>query len=83
MGAKAPGHQYPQWWLNIHCIGPVSYKNTAVMVNKIRKFSNILKKYPVVQGLMLDCSVFSALDFSIFTANTLEISFVLSHWFIN
>ena len=25
-GAKAPGHQYPQCWLNIHCIGPVSYK---------------------------------------------------------
>ena len=23
-GAKAPGHQYPQCWLNIHCIGPVS-----------------------------------------------------------
>ena len=25
-GAKAPGHQYPQCWLNILCIGPVSYK---------------------------------------------------------
>ena len=23
-GAKAPGHQYPQCWLNIYCIGPVS-----------------------------------------------------------
>ena len=25
-GAKAPGHQHPQCWLNINCIGPVSYK---------------------------------------------------------
>ena len=24
-GAKAPGHQYPQCWLNIHCFGLVSY----------------------------------------------------------
>ena len=23
-GAKVPSHQYPQCWLNIHCIGPVS-----------------------------------------------------------
>ena len=25
-GAKAPGNHYPQCWLNIHCIGLVSYK---------------------------------------------------------
>ena len=25
-GAKAPGHQYPQCWLNIHCIGLVPYR---------------------------------------------------------
>ena len=37
-GAKAPGHQYPQCWLNIHCIGPVSYKNIAPIVNNIRKY---------------------------------------------
>ena len=24
-GAKAPGHQYPQCWLYIHYIGPISY----------------------------------------------------------
>ena len=24
--AKAPGHQYPQCWPNIRCIGPVSYR---------------------------------------------------------
>ena len=28
-GAKAPGHQYPQCWLNIHCIGSVSFRNTV------------------------------------------------------
>ena len=29
--AKAPGHQYPQCWLNIHHIGPVSYWNITVI----------------------------------------------------
>ena len=43
-GAKAPGHQYPQCWLNIHCIGPVSYKNIAHKLNSIRKWNYILKK---------------------------------------
>ena len=28
-GAKAPSHQYPQCWLNVHCTEPVSYKNKA------------------------------------------------------
>ena len=45
-GAKAPGHQYPQCWLNIPCIGPVSYKNIAHKVNSIRKWNHILKKWP-------------------------------------
>ena len=27
--AKAPCHQYPQCWLNCHCIGPVSYKKSC------------------------------------------------------
>ena len=36
-GAKAAGHQYPQYWLNIHRIGAVSYKNITIMVNIIRK----------------------------------------------
>ena len=39
-GAKAPGNQYPQCRLNIHCIGPVSYKNIAHKVNSIRKWKN-------------------------------------------
>ena len=43
-GAKAPGHQYPQCWLNIHCIGPISYKNIAHKVNSIRKWNHILIK---------------------------------------
>ena len=34
-GAKAPGHQYPQCWLNIHCIGPVSY--ITLIMDNIRK----------------------------------------------
>ena len=46
-GAKAPGHQFPQCWLNIHCIGPISYKNIAHKVNSIRKWNRILtKKWP-------------------------------------
>ena len=32
-GAKAPSHQYPHCWLNIHCIGPVSYRNIIVIGN--------------------------------------------------
>ena len=43
-GAKAPGHQYPQCWLNIHCIGLVSYETIAHEVNSIRKWNHILKK---------------------------------------
>ena len=27
-GAKAPGHQYPQFWLKLHYIGPVLHKNS-------------------------------------------------------
>ena len=37
-GAKAPGHQYPQCWLNIlrfDPIGPVSYKNITVNRTKL------------------------------------------------
>ena len=43
-GAKASGHQYPQCWLNIHCIGPILYKDIAHTVNSIRKWNHILKK---------------------------------------
>ena len=43
-GAKAPGHQYPQCWLNIHCIGPVSYTTIAHKVNSVRKWNHVFKK---------------------------------------
>ena len=48
LGAKAPGHQYPQCWLNIHCIEPVSCKNIPFMVNNIKIKLLLKKKYPVV-----------------------------------
>ena len=37
MGAKAPGHQYPQYWLNIKFIEPVSYENITPLLDNIRK----------------------------------------------
>ena len=43
-GAKAPGHQYPQCWLNIHCVGSVSYKTITHKVNRMRKWNHVLKK---------------------------------------
>ena len=30
LGAKAPGHMYPQWWLNSFWFRPVSYRNITV-----------------------------------------------------
>ena len=36
-GAKAPGHQYPQYWLNLQFIGPVSYENIRLLLDNIRK----------------------------------------------
>ena len=36
-GAEAPGHQYPQWWLNIDFIWPVSYQNITFIMNSITK----------------------------------------------
>ena len=47
-GAKAPGHQYPQCWLSIHCIRLVLYRNITLIRNNIRNKNHILKKYPVV-----------------------------------
>ena len=35
--AKAPGHQYPQYWLNIHFIGPVSCDDITNLLDNIRK----------------------------------------------
>ena len=34
--AKAPGHQYPQYQLNSHCIGTISYRNITCKINNIR-----------------------------------------------
>ena len=61
LGAKAPGHQYPHCWLNIHYIGPVPYSNTALIRNNIRKWNYILEiffwKIPsYFDGLGQDCS---------------------------
>ena len=41
--AKAPGHQYPQYWLNLQFIGPVSYENIKLLLDNIRKYNYILK----------------------------------------
>ena len=38
---KAPGYQYPQCWLNIHCIGPVSYRNITGIGNNTNKLTFI------------------------------------------
>ena len=43
-GAKAPGHQYPQYWLNLQFIGPVSYESIRLLLDNIRKWNCILKK---------------------------------------
>ena len=45
--AKVPGHHYTQCWLNIHCFGPISYRNITVIGKYIRKRDSILKKYQV------------------------------------
>ena len=37
-GAKAPGHRYPHYRENIHCIGLVSY-SVSFMVNNFRKIT--------------------------------------------
>ena len=34
---KAPGDQYPWWWANIHCMGPLSDTNIIFIVSNIRK----------------------------------------------
>ena len=41
-------HQYPWYWLNIHHIGPVSYRYIAVIGNRIIKWNYILKKITVL-----------------------------------
>ena len=42
--AKAPGHEYPQYWLNIRFIGPVSYENITLSLDNIWKKNYILKE---------------------------------------
>ena len=48
LGAKAPGHQYPQWWLNIHWIGLIQWRNDTFIVNSSKNEIIIWKKYTVV-----------------------------------
>ena len=57
-GAKAPGHQYPQCWPNIHCIGPVSDKKYNILGECFQKFELNFKNDPVVLGLILLVLVF-------------------------
>ena len=38
-GAKAPGHQYPHHWPNIHCTEPVSDKKYYICRNNIIKWN--------------------------------------------
>ena len=40
---KAPGHQYLQNWLNIHCFGSVSHENLSFIMNDIRKWNDSLR----------------------------------------
>ena len=52
-GDKGLGHQYLQCWLNIHCIGPVSYRNSTLVGNNIRKLHfEKLKSYSTHCGLV-------------------------------
>ena len=39
LSAEAPGHWYPQCWLNTHCIWSVSYKIIIFRVNTLLKYS--------------------------------------------
>ena len=45
-GAKAPGHQYPQYWVNIQFIGPVSYENITLCWTTFGIKLHIEKKLP-------------------------------------
>ena len=45
-GAKAPGHQHPQCWLNIHCSGPISYKNWHLCCTTLENKNTFWKKWP-------------------------------------
>ena len=43
-GAKAPGHQYPQCWLNRRRIGLISWRNVLFIVKNSKKRNDHLKK---------------------------------------
>ena len=46
-GAQAPGHQYPQCWLYIHCVDPVSFKDitiTAISHLECSKISRLIHR---------------------------------------
>ena len=53
---KAPGHEYPQSWIKIHCIWTVSYKNITMKVRNDKRYSS---KYPfVIELTWLNCTEF-------------------------
>ena len=43
-GRKSPGHQYPQYWLNIRRIGSVPYRNYMIIGDYIKKYNYIFEK---------------------------------------
>ena len=45
-GAKAPGHQHPQCWVNIHCIGPISYRILHLWCTTLENKIRFGKKWP-------------------------------------
>ena len=54
--AKAPGHQYPQCWLNVKCIGPVSYQDTHSNWTNLESEIIFLENDPVFKGWALNIS---------------------------
>ena len=58
-GAKAPGHQHPQVWISIHCIGPVSNRNIAVIMRNskkgiyFKKITHLFKSWRMIKKTLI------------------------------
>ena len=57
--AKAPGDQYLQCWLNMHCTGQISYNYITVTVGNICKWHYFLKKSIQISSSKWICSICS------------------------
>ena len=59
----AAGYQYPQCWVHIHYIRPVSYENIAVIVTNITRWYYFIKNNVVAKvfTFVLECIVSSVL----------------------